>query len=316
MNKRTERIRELASNLLKEGTVEMVIGFGRGTTPMATRPDIARTPEDVEKLVWNSNCSLNLANYLTDRKGQIGIIAKGCDSRNIVNHIVENKILREQLYIIGVPCTGMVDKVRLAALCDEEILEYTEDGEGSITLKTASGKKEAAKEDYLKPNCATCMHRNPVIYDDLAADLVDEPEIEDQFADVKAIEAMAPKEKWDYFDDLVNECIRCYACRNACPLCFCPTCFVDESGPQWVGKGQSETDVKTFHFLRAYHCAGRCTDCGACVEACPMDINVRAFTRKLVKDSLEIYDWEAGLDMEKRPPLDTFNPNDPDDFIK
>jgi ferredoxin len=91
---------------------------------------------------------------------------------------------------------------------------------------------------------------------------------------------------------------------------------VDESGPQWVGKGQNKTDVDTFHFLRAFHCAGRCTDCGACVEACPMGINVRDFTRKLNKDALDMFGWEAGLDIAKRPPLDAYSPDDPNDFIK
>jgi hypothetical protein len=47
-----------------------------------------------------------------------------------------------------------------------------------------------------------------------------------------------------------------------------------------------------------------------------MGINVRDFTRKLNKDTLDFFGWEAGLDVTKRPPLDTYNPEDPDDFIK
>ena len=130
------------------------------------------------------------------------------------------------------------------------------------------------------------------------------------------IEAMDGDERWNHFEALLSGCIRCYACRNACPLCFCPTCFVDESSPQWIGKGQDPTDIRTFHFLRAYHCAGRCTDCGACEEACPMEIKVRDFTRKLVKESVENYGWEPGLTLDRSPPLETFKPEDPDEFIK
>jgi len=315
MNRYTEKIREIASNLLKEGKVDLIIGFKKGTIPMATVPGIARTPEEAETFIWDSNCSLNLANFLTNRKERIGIIAKGCDSRNIVNHIIENKILREQLYIIGVPCEGMVDKKSIRELFDEEIIEFREEKE-SILIKTRESDLVIDRKDYLRSNCQTCMHRNPVIYDELVGEPVAEQKLDDQFKDVKAVELMDADHKWNHFEDLLKGCIRCYACRNACPLCYCPTCFVDESDPQWVGKGQDMTDIRTFHFLRAFHCAGRCTDCGACEEACPMDIKVRNFTRKLVKDSFEIYGWEAGLTLDQRPPLDTFKPDDPNEFIK
>jgi ferredoxin len=99
-------------------------------------------------------------------------------------------------------------------------------------------------------------------------------------------------------------------------LCYCPTCFVDESDPQWVGKSIDPTDTMTFHFLRAYHCAGRCTDCGACERACPVGIPVRQFTKKLNKDALELFSWEAGLSSDQRPPLDVYRVDDYNDFVK
>ena len=311
----TDKIKKISAKLLKDCTVEMVIGFRKGTVPMMNEPHFVRSPEDVDKLVWDSNCGINLANYLTDRKEKIGIIAKGCDSRNIVTHIIENKIKREQLIIIGVPCTGMIDRRKLSAMFDGEIDEVVE-SENGITASGNDFKKQIKKEDVLQQNCSVCIHRNPVIYDELVAELVEEQSGVDRYRDVNEIEALSPAEKSKFFDDLLAPCFRCYACRNACPLCYCPTCFVDESWPQWVGKSQDPTDVKTFHFLRAFHCAGRCTDCGACERSCPVGINMRVFTKKLEKDCLELFDWEAGMSLDVRPPLDTYKPGDPDEFIK
>ncbi|WDP88686.1 MAG: Coenzyme F420 hydrogenase/dehydrogenase, beta subunit C-terminal domain [Desulfobacter sp.] len=311
-----EKIREIAKDLLEKGEVEKVIGFAEGTIPMATSPVSITSADDVDRLTFTSTCGLNLANYAAKEKGKkIAVVAKGCDSRNLVTHIVENQIDRDNLYIIGVPCTGMVDKVKIAAAVEGEITGFEEDGD-TIKVTSTLQNLTAAKEDVLKDNCRYCTHRNPALYDVLAGDLVEEQELDNPFPDVDAIEALDDEGRWAHFQELTKNCIRCYACRNACPLCYCPTCFVDESGPQWVGKGQNKTDVDTFHFLRAFHCAGRCTDCGACVEACPMGINVRDFTRKLNKDAFEMFGWEAGLDITKRPPLDAYSPDDPNDFIK
>lgn len=310
-----DKIKEISTRLIKECQVEMVIGYRKGTVPMMNEPHFARTAEAVENFVWDSNCGINLCNYLTNRGEKIGILAKGCDSRNIVTHIIENKIKRDQLVIIGVPCKGMIDKRKISARFEQEIREVIE-AEDRITVKGAGFEKVLNKTDVLQKNCAVCIHRNPVIYDELAGDLVEEQTDVDRYQDVREVEALSPPEKATYFQRLLEPCIRCYACRNACPLCYCPTCFTDESRPQWVGKGQDPSDVKTFHFLRAYHCAGRCTDCGACERSCPVGINMRVLTKKLEKDCLELFDWEAGLNPDVRPPLDTYRPNDPDDFIK
>ncbi|RZB34382.1 MAG: hypothetical protein SRB1_00150 [Desulfobacteraceae bacterium Eth-SRB1] len=309
------KIRTISERLLKESRVDMVIGFRKGTVPMMNEPCIVKSPENVKELVWDSNCGINLANYLTNRKEKIAIIAKGCDSRNIVTHIIENKIKRDQMFIIGVPCKGMIDRHKIASMFEREIIEVVEE-ENKIIVRGNDSEKVFKKTEVLQENCAICVHRNPVIYDELVADLVEEQKDVDRYEDVRRIEAMQPEKKQDYFNNLLSACIRCYACRNACPLCYCPTCFVDESRPQWLGKSIDSVDIKTFHLLRAFHCAGRCTDCGACERACPMGINVRLFTKKLEKDCLELYGWEAGLSLKERPPLDTYRPDDPEDFIK
>jgi formate dehydrogenase subunit beta len=312
----TAAIRETARKLLQDGTVDVFISYKKGTVPMMNEPVLISDPDKVDVLYWDSFCGLNLCNYLTKRTDRIGIVANGCNSRNVVTHITENQIKREQLYIVGLPCTGMIDhRAVQRAVGQKEILDVEEAGE-TFTVKGNGIEETFDKKKFLQNNCAVCTHRNPVIYDEMIAEPVDEQQGVEAFGDVKKIEEMDTEKKWGFFNRMIERCIRCYACRNACPLCYCPTCFVDESQPQWVGKSIDPTDTMTFHILRAYHCAGRCTDCGACERACPVGITMRQFTKKLNKDAVELFSWEAGLDPDQRPPLDTYKPDDYNDFIK
>ncbi len=312
----TEKIRNVARNLLENGTVDVFIGYKKGSVPMMNEPVLLRNPDEADLLYWDSNCALNLCNYLTGRTDRIGILATGCNSRNIVTHIIENQIRRDQLYIVGIPCTGMIDHRAVSrAVGYKEITDITESGD-TFTVKGRDFRETFSKAEYMQGNCKVCRHRNPVEYDEMIGEPVEEQKDVEPYSDVKNIEQMTPDDRNGFFRRLISRCIRCYACRNACPLCYCPTCFVDESRPQWVGKSIDPTDTMTFHLLRAFHCAGRCTDCGACERVCPMGISMRQFTKKLNKDAEELFFWEAGLSLDERPPLDTYRSDDYDDFVR
>ena len=312
----TKKIREIARKLFEDGKIDVFIGYKKGSVPMMNQPILISNADQVDLLYWDSNCGLNLCNYLTKRTDRIGIVANGCNSRNIVTHITENQISRDQLYVVGIPCKGMIDhRAVKKAVKQKEILEMKEQGD-TFTVKGKDFEETFNIKDYLQLNCSVCIHRNPVISDEMIAPPVEEQDGVDAYKDVKEIEEMDPDKKWEFFTRAIDKCIRCYACRNACPLCYCPTCFVDESKPQWVGKSSDSIDTMTFHILRAYHCAGRCTDCGACERVCPVDIPIRQFTKKLNKDVQELFSWEAGLTLDQRPPLDVYQPDDYNDFIR
>ena len=312
----TDKIRETARRLLKEGKVDVFIGYKKGSVAMMNEPVLISDPDDADVLYWDSNCGLNLCNYLTKRTDRVGIVATGCNSRNIVTHIIENQIKRDQVYIVGIACTGMIDHRAVErAVKYREVTDFQEDGD-AFTVKGKDFEEGFDKKDFLQGNCRVCEHHNPVEYDEIIGEPVEEQEGIEPYKDIEELEGKDSKEKRGFFTHMISKCIRCYACRNACPLCYCPTCFVDESRPQWVGKSIDPTDTMTFHILRAYHCAGRCTDCGACERACPVGIPVRQFTRKLNKDAKELFSWEAGLTLDERPPLDVYRPDDYDGFIR
>ncbi|MDY6971263.1 MAG: 4Fe-4S dicluster domain-containing protein [Thermodesulfobacteriota bacterium] len=316
MEKVSAEIRDVARKLLEEDKVDLIIGFEKGSLPFRATPCSIRDPKEVERLIWNSGCENNLAVYIPKKKERIGIIAKGCDSRSLMGHVKEKQIEREKLVIIGVPCKGMVDRKKVDRVLDgREALEIEEKSE-ELILKGHDFEEVVPKGDLLPDSCKTCTHRNPTLFDFMIGDNLDENKEADEFEAINKFEARSSDERWEYFTREANKCIRCYACRNACPLCYCEECCVDNSQPQWFGKSIELTDTQVFHIMRAFHATGRCVDCGACVRACPMDVDLRFLNKKIEKDVRELYSFEAGVDIDQPPPLSTFRPDDQDEFIK
>jgi len=313
-NALTTEIREAARKLLREKKVEVVIGFERGSLPLRSRPCFVRNEEDVDRLVWDGTCENNLAKYAAKRKAPMALVAKGCDSRAVVELIKENQVSRDQVTIIGVPCRGMLDRSRLESSVSPKRILQVDEKQDRLLVKGADFEETVSRSDFLCDACRTCTHPNPVLADVLVGEPVGEGN-QDPFADIEAFDAMEPEARWQYLSEEMAKCIRCYACRNACPLCYCPECFVDATMPQWIGKSTDASDTMIFHLMRAYHLAGRCVACGACERACPVGVDIRKLNRKLLKDVKSLFGYEAGLSLEEACPLATFRPDDPEAFI-
>ena len=313
-----DKIRQTAKEWLANGEVEAVYGFAQPSVPMACRPFVARTPEEADLLWWDDFCVMNVVNFLPRRSEEkIGVVAKGCESRNLVVRHQELQLdLDNQVKVIGVPCQGMIDRSLVYEQAPAELITEAVRQGDQLTVKGLGLDLTLPRTDVLRETCRTCRCPNPVEATVVAGDPVEQNPDNDKDAKVREIEEMAPADRRTFFQDLVGDCIRCYACRDACPLCYCNLCFVDENKPQWIGKSTDEPDVLTYHYLRALHCAGRCTDCGACESACPVNIPMRLLTRKLERDMESFYDgYQAGLDKDKPLPMNAFKPDDPQDFI-
>ena len=123
------------------------------------------------------------------------------------------------------------------------------------------------------------------------------------------------KQRWDAIEKELGRCIRCYACRNACPNCYCKECFAEQTNPRWCGVSNDLSDIVFYHMVRIFHQAGRCVDCGACLRACPMDIDLRLLTRMLVDEVKERFGYEPGVIQEQAQPFACYNTDDKQDFM-
>jgi Fe-S oxidoreductase len=158
----------------------------------------------------------------------------------------------------------------------------------------------------MQEHCQRCKERVPVFYDALLGE-PPKVDVEDEtWADVAELEALTPAERLAYWTQEFDRCIRCYACRQACPGCYCFECLAEQVDPSWVTIGHGVPEKAFFHIMRAYHLAGRCVECHACDLACPMHIPLSLLNRKIAKEVETLFGYHAGGDAETPPPLATF----------
>ncbi len=308
---------EKALKLLNEGTVSQVMGWKKGEFDYDITPAVFETKEELEKgFVWNDFCGANFSKYLVAKtrkaEGKILVFLKPCDTYSFNQLLTEHRFDREKVYAVGIPCEGMADINKIKKIVGDGVLQVSADGENLLvtTLYEDLPKTVSAKE-VLAERCVNCKSKKHVAYDEL---LGEEGEVLEnkRFDEVERLERMTPDERFAFWQNELSKCIRCNACRDVCPACTCEKCVFDNPESPVENKAPTnEFEEKMFHVIRAFHVAGRCTDCGECSRVCPQHIPLHLLNRKFIKDINEFYgEYQAGEEEGSRAPLVNYTVDD------
>lgn len=277
-----EELQNRAKALLENHSSDLVIGYQEGYLPDSTRPIFITEPTDARSLVLNPFCYNNLISYLTRQEirklGRPAVVAKPEDLRSIIALVQEFQIKPEEVIILGFNCQELGNPDAAVSLYEPTKLE----------------DYEALLTDEVKGT-------------ELSGEI---------FEELEKLQAMSARERFKFWQEEFSRCIKCYACRAACPLCYCERCIAEVTQPLWIEPSAHPRGNLAWNFVRAWHLAGRCVLCGACERACPMGIPLMLLNAALAKEVEEKFGYLAGYDSKSPPPLATFRPEDEAAFIR
>ena len=304
-----EQLIDRAAALLADGTVCAVLGWKKGEFDYDLTPAVFETEDELKNgFVWSDFCGANFSKYLLKAtkkiEGKVLVFLKPCDTYSFNQLLTEHRFDREKVYAVGIPCEGMADIDKVRAISGDGIVSV--DCGETINVTTLYNDAPVAIDlaDVMEERCVNCKSKKHVAYDEL---LGDEGEVLDsnRFDEVARLEAMTPDERFAFWQNELSRCVRCNACRNVCPACTCEKCVFDNPASGVENKAPAnEFEEKMFHIIRAFHVAGRCTDCGECSRVCPENIPLHLLNRKFIKDMNECYgEYQAGAEVGSRAPL-------------
>ena len=309
-----QKMKERAAELLRSGEAARVVGWKKGEFYFDPSPATFETEEELGEFVYNGFCGSNLSKYLiavSKKPGKTAIFLKPCDTYSFNELVKEHRVAREKVYVIGIECQGKLDIDKIRAKGVTGVMEAEEAGD-KVEVASLYGKTSIAREEILLEKCLCCKGKKHMVADETII-LHEMPETKnDRFSGVEKLERMTPDERFAFWKAELSKCIRCNACRNVCPACSCVKCVFDNPASGIAAKANdTEFEEQMFHIIRAFHVAGRCTDCGECSRVCPQHIPLHLLNRKFIKDMDTLYgDFQAGETAEGKTPLTEYTEGD------
>jgi ferredoxin len=204
------------------------------------------------------------------------------DSRYPIASVVKLLLEEEPGLRLAVVCRGCEERSLI------ELAKHNQIDLDSVTIIGVACDSDMAKEcNCTKPYPASLMVGSPLE--------------EWEHDTCAAYRQMSNDEKLEFWTKQLDKCNKCYGCRNACPVCFCKECELENS--LWVKRGRLPPDFPLFHLIRAYHVAGKCIGCGECEKACPSDIPLMTLCHLLREDMDELFGYMAGRSVDEQNPV-------------
>jgi formate dehydrogenase subunit beta len=352
-----EAVRKFLGTLLASGAVQAVLapkhtpGGTMVTQVLVTDPDKLEGVDPLApvQMINAAHAVRELAKEpLEQNEGKIAAVMRPCELRAVIELIKLKQILPDSLYLIGYDCPGVYDVMQYRDRI--EAGGEADEVRGEVIDGFVRAEKAGADSDNtLRGACQVCTHftadsadlslswigvgEHSLLLDVLsekgeqlaqvlqgAADFEEVQNSPGRAKQIEAVRARRLKAQEQGQDPLLSElqaCIRCYNCREVCPICYCKECLLK---PEKMGysserylrraqkKGQIKMPVDTvlYHLTKMNHMASSCVACGLCEQACPMDIPLGRIYSRVGRHVQALFDYVPGRSLEEELPVTTF----------